>query len=250
MPSTSQQDEDTLRILLATDIHLGYAEKHPIKKDDSFTTFEEILQIAREKKVDMLLLGGDLFHDNKPSRNAEMKCIELLRNHVMGDSPVSLELLSDPEVNFKHCKRKEPNYEDANINICLPVFSIHGNHDDPSGLGGHSCMDLLHSTGLLNYFGRADNLDGDLEICPLLFKKGTAKLALYGLSSIKDERLHRMFQSKKVIMKQAAVDTDSYFNLFVLHQNRVKHGAKNYIPEHFIDGIIDLAFWGHEHECR
>lgn len=45
-------------------------------------------------------------------------------------------------------------------------------------------------------------------------------------------------------------DANSWFNLFVLHQNRVKHGHKNYVPEDFIPGYIQLAIWGHEHECR
>lgn len=27
------------------------------------------------------------------------------------------------------------NYEDQNMNVGLPVFSIHGNHDDPQGVG-------------------------------------------------------------------------------------------------------------------
>lgn len=27
------------------------------------------------------------------------------------------------------------NYEDPNFNIGIPVFSIHGNHDDPQGAG-------------------------------------------------------------------------------------------------------------------
>lgn len=27
------------------------------------------------------------------------------------------------------------NYEDPNLNISIPVFSIHGNHDDPQGAG-------------------------------------------------------------------------------------------------------------------
>ena len=34
MPSSSAEDggdPNTMRILLATDIHLGYAEKHPVK---------------------------------------------------------------------------------------------------------------------------------------------------------------------------------------------------------------------------
>ena len=26
------------------------------------------------------------------------------------------------------------NYEDPDINVAIPVFSIHGNHDDPTGV--------------------------------------------------------------------------------------------------------------------
>lgn len=26
------------------------------------------------------------------------------------------------------------NYEDPDINVAIPVFAIHGNHDDPSGV--------------------------------------------------------------------------------------------------------------------
>jgi hypothetical protein len=40
------------------------------------------------------------------------------------------------------------------------------------------------------------------------------------------------------------------FNHLTNLQNRVKHGATNYLPEHFIDGFFDLVIWGHEHECR
>lgn len=32
------------------------------------------------------------------------------------------------------------NYEDPNLNIAIPVFSIHGNHDDPQGTGPVSCL--------------------------------------------------------------------------------------------------------------
>ena len=39
-----------------------------MRKDDSFVSFEEVMQKAVEMDVDMVLLGGDLFHDNKPSR--------------------------------------------------------------------------------------------------------------------------------------------------------------------------------------
>ena len=84
---------DILKIMLATDNHLGYGEKVPIKADDSFITFDEILEIAIEKDVDFVLLGGDLFHENKPSRQAYMKCLEILRKRCLGDRPVSVQLV-------------------------------------------------------------------------------------------------------------------------------------------------------------
>ena len=36
---------------LATDCHLGYSEKDQVRGNDSLSTFEEILQIAKDKKV-------------------------------------------------------------------------------------------------------------------------------------------------------------------------------------------------------
>lgn len=42
---------DTLRILVATDCHLGYMEKDEIRRYDSFKAFEEICSIAEDKQV-------------------------------------------------------------------------------------------------------------------------------------------------------------------------------------------------------
>ena len=46
--------------------------------------FEEILQYARDREVDFLLLGGDLFHDTKPSQPVLLKCTALLRKYCLG----------------------------------------------------------------------------------------------------------------------------------------------------------------------
>jgi len=35
------------------------------------------------------------------------------------------------------------NYEDPNCNVSLPVFSIHGNHDDPAGEGERGIGELF-----------------------------------------------------------------------------------------------------------
>jgi hypothetical protein len=47
----SQGQDSTFRILIATDNHLGFLEKDPIRGDDSFDAFEEILKLAKEQKV-------------------------------------------------------------------------------------------------------------------------------------------------------------------------------------------------------
>ncbi|XP_007495060.1 double-strand break repair protein MRE11 isoform X2 [Monodelphis domestica] len=89
-----------------------------------------------------------------------------------------------------------------------------------------------------------------IDISPILLQKGSTKIALYGLGSIPDERLYRMFVNKQVTMLRPKEEENSWFNLFVIHQNRSKHGASNYIPEQFLDDFIDLVIWGHEHECK
>eukprot|EP00057_Strongylocentrotus_purpuratus_P023252 XP_011677726.1 PREDICTED: double-strand break repair protein MRE11A [Strongylocentrotus purpuratus] len=241
-------DENTIKILVATDCHVGYMEKDSIRHSDSINTFEEILQLARKNKVDMVLLGGDLFHENKPSRKSLHGVMTLLRKYCMGDRPVQIEFLSDQSVNFAASPFPSVNYEDANLNIDMPVFSIHGNHDDPAGLGNLCALDMLSVSGLVNYFGKSTSLES-VEISPILIQKGTTKLATFGLGSIRDERLHRMFLSGKISMLRPKQNADSWFNIFVIHQNRAKHGEHNYIPEQFLDNFIDLVIWGHEHEC-
>lgn len=44
---------------------------------------------------------------------------------------------------------------------------------------------------------------------------------------------------------------EDWFNIFVLHQNRVQRGqgAKNAIREDYLAPFLDLVIWGHEHEC-
>jgi len=85
---------------------------------------------------------------------------------------------------------------------------------------GNLCaLDLLSVCGLVNYFGRPSSVD-DITVSPILLQKGTAKMALYGLGSVRDERLHRTFLNQKVKMLRPKEEPDSWFNLLVLHQNR------------------------------
>ncbi|KAG0287058.1 Double-strand break repair protein mre11a [Linnemannia gamsii] len=254
-------EQNTFSILVATDNHLGYLEKDPVRGDDSFKAFEEILKLAAESEasntmanrtrthVDMILLGGDLFHDNKPSRKTLYNTTRLLKQYCLGDKPISLEFLSEPTDNFPE-GIENVNYMDANLNIAIPVFSIHGNHDDPAGDGNLCALDQLAMNGLVNYFGRSQEID-NVVVKPILLQKGVSRLALFGIGNIRDERLHQTFLRRNVKLMRPEEDEEEepWYNMLVLHQNRVMHGPKSYIPEAFLDDFINLVIWGHEHEC-
>ena len=42
---------NTIRILIATDNHVGYAERDPVRGNDSVATYTEIMELAKEKDV-------------------------------------------------------------------------------------------------------------------------------------------------------------------------------------------------------
>lgn len=57
-PTDPLDDEDTFKILVATDIHLGFMEKDAVRGNDTFVTFDEILRLALENEVSMGELPG------------------------------------------------------------------------------------------------------------------------------------------------------------------------------------------------
>jgi double-strand break repair protein MRE11 len=238
---------DTIRILVATDNHVGYNERDPVRGDDSWRSFHEVMCLAKERDVDMVLLAGDLFHENKPSRKSMYQVMRSLRMNCYGDKPCELEMLSDASENFQGAFN-HVNYEDQDINVAIPVFSIHGNHDDPSGEGHLAALDLLQMSGLLNYYGRTPESD-NIQIKPVLLQKGHTKLALYGMSNVRDERLFRTFRDGKVKFFQPNTQKDDWFNIMSVHQNHHAYTETSYLPENFLPEFLDLVIWGHEHEC-
>jgi hypothetical protein len=51
-------------------------------------------------EVDMVLLGGDLFHDNKPSRKAMYQVMRSIRLNCLGEKPCELQVLGDQSIIF------------------------------------------------------------------------------------------------------------------------------------------------------
>jgi double-strand break repair protein MRE11 len=251
-PTTSlmavQSKSSVLRIVVATDTHLGFKERDEIRKDDAFMAFEEVLQTARQLKADMIIHGGDLFHEHRPSRQSLHRCMKLLRDNCLGDGNVGIKVVSNPLDNFDDAELGL-NYENPNINVSMPVFAVHGNHDDPGREGYLAANNILSVAGLVNFFGKVTNLDS-FQMKPVLIEKDNVKIALYGLGYLPDARLLRMLQQKKVKWmrpEQPADGPDPWFNIFVIHQTR--NAAAEHIPDHLLPSFLHFVIWGHEHEC-
>jgi len=90
----------------------------------------------------------------------------------------------------------------------------------PLSQEGHlAALDILQVSGLVNYYGRTPESD-NIEIKPVLLQKGNTKLALYGMSNVRDERLFRTFRDNKVKFFQPSTQKDNWFNLLSVHQNQ------------------------------
>ncbi|ORD98125.1 MRE11 [Hepatospora eriocheir] len=231
-----------MKILITSDNHLGYNETDIIRGDDSFNTFQEILKQANDENVDFILQGGDLFHYNKPSRNTYNKTVNLLTENCLGEnSLVIFKNTQEPNRSFQ--TNVFLNKDQQDVNIRMPIISIHGNHDDPSGHNSVSPLDILNSAKFINYVGKVETSD-EIIIKPILIEKSGVKIALYPLGYIKDRRLYRMFTKNKVIFDRP--DSDEYYNILIVHQNRVFRNEE-YLPLEFIPEWFNLAIYGHEH---
>ena len=185
-------------ILISSDNHLGYKENDAVIGDDSFRVFEEVLETANELDVDFLLLGGDLFHENRPSQSTYYKASEIFNKHVFGaPSPNKMNSMignNQSRVSFETRNYPNANYMNHNHKVKMPIFSIHGNHDSPIGLDLMSSMDQLNANSYVNYFGKVPDIQ-NLEVNPVLLVKGRTRIAIYGIGHISDIRFNVLNES-------------------------------------------------------
>lgn len=261
-----KDDANTMRVLLVTDTHLGFQEDDEELGEDSYVALQEALELARAHRADFVLHSGDLFHNNRPSRQCLYRAITILRECCVGDGEVRFAVCSREGARVPvhangagggavrevdTCAPPRPNFEDPNFNIDLPVWAIHGNHDDPSGpgpAGELAALDVLAAANLVNYFGKVPRQD-EITVTPIIMQKGTTRVALYGLGSVKDERLCDTFEKGRVRFLTPERVGD-YFNILALHQNRAARGTHAFVADARLPSFLNLVVWGHEHDCR
>lgn len=171
----------SLKVMFATDLHLGYKSQHKIRSNDSFLALQELLQLAQQHDVDILLIGGDMFDVAQPSQDIIYNTMKIMQPFVF----------SDRFIKFSICSDNKPNLLDPNFNIGLPIFSINGNHDCITEQN-LTILDVLHESKYLNLIGKwKDN--SFINISPITFTTESTVINLYALSNMKDSHLNMLF---------------------------------------------------------
>lgn len=239
-------DGNTFRIMITTDNHIGYKETDSYIDTDSYENFEEVINICKRLgNVDFMLNSGDLFHDNHFSSKNLNFITDLLVNSCLNDNPIKFKTEHSPD-------NLHLNYNDENINVGLPIFIVNGNHDygNSTGTENVSILKILSNLKLINYLGNFNITDKeDLEVEPVILKKGSTRLNLYGLSNIKEERLNKLVRNNQLTFLTNDEVTPNGLNVLLIHQNRSVNINKTYLNENLLPEFFDLLLWGHEHEC-
>ena len=82
---------DTVKILHCADLHIGASEallgeKSYSRKAEALITFENIIKLAAEEKVELMLIAGDLFCSNSVERSSVNRVLECIGS--LEDVPV------------------------------------------------------------------------------------------------------------------------------------------------------------------
>ncbi len=159
-----------------SDIHLGFQKHEALQKIEQ-QVFEKIFDQCIERKVDFILIPGDLFHVNIPEMRVQK---------------------------FAFSKFRE--VYDAKI----PVYVVYGSHDfSPVS---NSVIDLLAEVGYITKVTRVkDSEDGKIALDFLIDEKTGVKITgLSGLKVGKDREYYEKLDSH-------SLEAESGFKIFLFH---------------------------------
>ena len=194
-----------------SDIHLGF-QKHEALQEIEQNVFEKTLDECISRKVDFILIPGDMFHVNIPEMRVQ-----------------------------KYAFAKFKQVHDAGI----PVYVVYGSHDfSPVA---NSVIDLLAETGYITKVTKVkESTEEKITLDFLQDEKTQAKIA--GFSGLKKSKDREYYEK----LDRASLESESGFKIFVFHGgiSEMKAGmdpGDDYMPLSLLPKNFDYYAGGHFH---
>ena len=194
-----------------SDIHLGF-QKYEALQEIEQNVFEKTLDECISRKVDFILIPGDMFHVNIPEMRVQ-----------------------------KYAFAKFKQVHDAGI----PVYVVYGSHDfSPVA---NSVIDLLAETGYITKITKVkESTEEKITLDFLQDEKTQAKIA--GFSGLKKSKDREYYEK----LDRASLESESGFKIFVFHGgiSEMKAGmdpGDDYMPLSLLPKNFDYYAGGHFH---
>ena len=164
-----------MRFMHLSDLHLGKQLNDVSLLDDQrFVLFEQIIPIAREKKVDAVLIAGDIYQRSAPQADA----MELFSNFISKLSELGIK-----------------------------IFIISGNHDSPQRISYFSS--LIRSSGVYvseSFDGKLQGISvqddyGEIVIWMLPFLR-----PIYVKRKLPDQKITTYQEAVEAVLRETPID--------------------------------------------
>lgn len=179
-----------MKLAFISDLHLGFAFGTE-RGDESFENADKAFELALKEKPDIVLIGGDIFHDKIPRQEVIGKAIELF---------TKLNLKLKKVLLLKKITKDKQTIEKKEL---IPaVIGIWGTHERRHANSTNPAQ-LLEKAGLMQL----------LHAESILVEVGYEKIGIHGLSGVPDDYALDALKSWK------PEPFENAHNVLMLHQN-------------------------------
>ena len=209
-----------MKIAFISDIHLGFAYGTE-RGEESFENCKQAFDLALKDKPDLILLGGDIFHDRIPRQEVLGRAIELFTdlNHKMKKVLLLKTVTRDKE----EVEKKQ---------LIPAVIGIWGTHERRHAESTNP-VQLLEKAGLMRV----------LHAESMLVEVGYEKLGIHGLSGVPED------YSRDALKSWKPEPFENAHNVLMLHQNlqELIPVEGSWIKFSDLPDKFDLFLFGHFH---
>ncbi len=179
-----------MKLAFISDLHLGFAFGTE-RGEESFENAEKAFELALKEKPDIVLIGGDIFHDKIPRQEVIGKAIELFT--ALNQKLRKVLLLKKITKNKETIEKKE---------LIPAIIGIWGTHERRHTNSTNPAQ-LLEKAGLINL----------LHSESILVEVGYEKIGIHGLSGVPED------YARDALLSWKPEPFENSHNILMLHQN-------------------------------